>query len=220
MDRIPEHDLMDTVEQARAYSDTDFSEAHDAFVSHFMAKFPEFRRGRVLDLGCGTADVVIRFARALPEVMITGVDGAQAMLDIGMRDIKSNCMSHQIRLHKCMLPDNNLLKKKFGAVISNSLLHHLDDPSIIWDIIINCAGPGAPVFIMDLFRPDSVNLAEELVDLYAANASPVLRADFYNSLLAAYDIKEIRQQLALAGLDYLYVDKVSDRHVLVWGTHQ
>lgn len=218
MDRIPEPDLMDDAAQAQAYAETDFSEAHDAFVSHFKSRFPDFNIGHVLDLGCGTADVLMRFAKTYPESHITGIDGAQAMLDIGLQDIEAKGCAHQIRLHRCLLPDDSLSSKCFDAVISNSLLHHLNDPMIMWDTIRQCAGKGTPIFVMDLMRPDSPDKADTLVQLYAGDASPILKKDFYNSLLAAYITEEILHQLKTAALDYLTVEVVSDRHVLVWGT--
>ena len=82
MERIPEPDLMDDAEQAEAYAEADFSEPHEAFVRHFKTCFPDFLSGELLDLGCGTADVIIRLARVFPGVNITGIDGAQAMLDL------------------------------------------------------------------------------------------------------------------------------------------
>jgi len=218
MKRIPERDLMDDTGQAQAYAETDFSEAHDAFVSHFRSRFPDFIKGNVLDLGCGTADVIIRFAKAFPESQITGVDGAKAMLDIGLRDIEEKGCSDRIRLQRCLLPDDTLSSICFDAVISNSLLHHLNNPLIIWDTVKKCTGQGAPVFVMDLMRPDSPDKATNLVRLYAGDASPILQKDFYNSLLAAYRMDEIVNQLKASGLDYLTVEVVSDRHLLVWGT--
>jgi ubiquinone/menaquinone biosynthesis C-methylase UbiE len=218
MERRPEPDLMDDEEQARAYADTDFSEAHDAFVSHFKSRFSDFITGEVLDLGCGTADVVIRFAKAFPDTHIKGVDGAKAMLNIGSHDIEQEGLSNRIKLEECLLPDNNLSSHKFDALISNSLLHHLDNPIILWDTVRKCSKQGAPIFIMDLLRPDSEDRARELVSIYAGDASPILQKDFYNSLLSAYRVEEVREQLKETGLDYLAIDVISDRHLLVWGT--
>ena len=217
MKRIPEPDLMDDAEQARAYAEADFSEPHEAFVKHFSSRFPGFSSGSVLDLGCGTADVIIRFARAFPEVNITGVDGAQAMLDIGFQGVKRMGFECRIKLLKCKIPDTGLSRNKFDAVISNSILHHLSDPLILWQTVRQCAKAGAPIFIMDLLRPHNVESAKGLLDRYAAEASPVLQKDFFNSLLAAYNVEEIRQQLEAVNLDYLRIDIVSDRHVLIWG---
>jgi len=96
-------------------------------------------------------------------------------------------------------------------------LHHLIDPLILWKTVRQCAKAGAPVFIMDLLRPHNVESATGLLQRYAAEASPLLQKDFFNSLLAAYSVEEIRQQLEAVNLDYLHIDIVSDRHVLIWG---
>ena len=73
---------MDNPEQARAYAEADFSEPHQAFVAHFQRLFPDFSPSQAIDLGCGPADVAIRFARAFPETSILGVDSAKAMLSV------------------------------------------------------------------------------------------------------------------------------------------
>ena len=64
MERIPEPELMDDPAQAYAYANADFSEPHQAFVERFTQCFPGHAPRRVLDLGCGAADITIRFARA------------------------------------------------------------------------------------------------------------------------------------------------------------
>lgn len=217
MNRIPEPDLMDSAEQAEAYANTDFSEPHDAFIEYFRSRFPLFSGEKVLDLGCGTADVIVRFAQTYPEVFITGIDGAQAMLEIGIRIIKSRGLSHRVKLLRRLLPDAGLSEITYDAVISNSLLHHLNDPLIIWNTIKQCARNGAPIFVMDLLRPDSIEKAGEFVKQYTADAPLTLQEDFFNSLLAAYTIEEIQQQLKAVNLEHLSVDVVSDRHVAVWG---
>ena len=67
MKRIPEPELMDTDEQARAYAAADFSAAHQSYVTLFSETFPQRpAKATVLDLGCGPADVTIRFAKANP----------------------------------------------------------------------------------------------------------------------------------------------------------
>jgi len=218
MDRIPEPDLMDDMHQARAYAAADFSEPHNAFVDHFRSRFPEFSSGEILDLGCGTADVVIRFAAKYPLVQITGIDGASAMLNIARQDVERNRLSDRIELEQYFLPDQRLTGRKFDAVISNSLLHHLEDPMDLWKTLKICAKESAPVFIMDLMRPDTEDGARDFMLKYTANESPILQKDFYNSLLASYNMEEIRLQLEIMHLVFLNIEQISDRHVLIWGT--
>jgi ubiquinone/menaquinone biosynthesis C-methylase UbiE len=217
MERIPEPDLMNDALQAKAYSDADFSEPHDAFINYFRSRFPDFSAGSVLDLGCGTADVIVRFAENYPRAAITGIDGAEAMLDIARHDIERRGYSDRIDLKKCFLPDPGLSAQKFDAVISNSLLHHLADPLVLWETLNKCAKIEAPLLIMDLMRPESAQSAEDFMLKYAADESPILQKDFYNSLLASYNVGEIGHQLKSMHLDFLNIEIVSDRHILVWG---
>jgi len=217
MERIPEPDLMDDKEQAEAYAAADFSEPHDAFVRGFMERFPDFMEGHVLDLGCGTGDVTIRFAVGLPQVRITAVDGAGAMLSIARKDFQRNNLGARIEARHVYLPDERLYSEKFDALISNSLLHHLKNPFVLWDAVDACTADGSPVYIMDLHRPADREKAGTLVAQYAADEPPVLQKDFYNSLIAAYTLTEVRDQLQKASLDYLHAHMVSDRHLLVWG---
>jgi SAM-dependent methyltransferase len=116
-----------------------------------------------------------------------------------------------------ILPGATLPLAHYDAVISNSLLHHLHDPSVFWTAVREAGAPGAAVLVMDLFRPQSRTDAQAIVDQYAANEPEVLRADFLASLCAAFEPDEIRAQLRAVGLDSLQVRTVSDRHLLVTG---
>jgi SAM-dependent methyltransferase len=216
MERIPEPELMDDGEQARAYALADFSEPHDAFVRHFQRLFPFFAEGCVIDLGCGAADVTIRFARAYPQATLLGIDGAEPMLQLGREAVARAGLDSRIVLRRLRLP-SAALNGDHDAVISNSLLHHLAEPAVLWRAMAQAARPGAPVLIMDLLRPASPEAALALVRLHAGDAPPVLARDFMNSLLAAYRPDEVRRQLRATGLMHLEVEVVSDRHWLVSG---
>ncbi len=218
MKRIPEPELMDDPEQARAYARADFSEPHQAFVEHFRRRFPERRPQRVLDLGCGAADISIRFARCYAHCQIVGVDGAEAMLALGREAVQEAGLANRIELLRLHLPARIPGDLPFDTILSNSLLHHLADPQTLWQTIVAAGERGAAVAIMDLARPSSLQAADALVAEYAGSEPPVLRRDFYHSLLAAYRPQEVRAQLAIAGLEgALTIENVSDRHVLMWG---
>ena len=107
--------------------------------------------------------------------------------------------------------------KSYDLIMSNSLLHHLQDPSQLWVKIKELSHAGTYVCIMDLIRPASVEEARELVRMYAAEEPEILSRDFYNSLLAAFTINEVREQLEETGFGNLEVERVSDRHLIVFG---
>ncbi len=216
MDRILEPELMEDEAQGEAYAQADFSGPNMQFLDLFAAKFPNFSaRGRVLDLGCGPADILVRFVRRYPGCQCVGVDGSEAMLAPGRRVIEQKSLSHCISLHCQCLP-LAVSTQCFQAILSNSLLHHLHQPRVLWQTVADCAAPGASILIMDLFRPRSQDAARRIVTTYAGNESPILQEDFYNSLLAAFRVEEVRAQLRQAGLD-LRCEEVSDRHLAVWG---
>src|SRR5439155_1263356 len=91
MVRIPEPELMDTEEQARAYAKANFSEAHQSYVTLFQETFPQRpAKATVLDLGCGPADVTLRFAQANPGYSFHAVDGSAAMLTCAREALRSS----------------------------------------------------------------------------------------------------------------------------------
>ncbi len=217
MQRIPEPELMDDEAQARAYAEADFDEPHSHFIELFQKTFPDLNiNGSVLDLGCGPADISIRFATTYPACGLHGVDAAAAMLAFGDTAVQQARLQQRIQLLQGYLPGVSLPLPQYDAVISNSLLHHLADPMTLWQTVQEYAAPGAPVFIMDLMRPATTQQAQQLVDEYAAGEPEVLRHDFYHSLLAAYTPQEVQQQLSVLALP-LSVTVVSDRHLVVSG---
>jgi cyclopropane fatty-acyl-phospholipid synthase-like methyltransferase len=217
MRRIPEPELMDDPAQALAYAQADFSEPHDRFVDLFIERFGSEIRGKVLDLGCGPGDICRRFARALVGCRVEGLDASPAMLELALADTEAANLSQRVQFSCGHLPEAQLPVGHYEAVISNSLLHHLADPATLWRSVRRFAKAGAPVFVMDLIRPDSRATAARMVEQYAADEPALLRRDFFNSLLAAYRPDEVQRQLAQHGLRELHIETVSDRHLVVSG---
>jgi len=217
VNRIPEPELMDEAEQARAYSEADFAEPHDRFVN-LCEEFVGAGglAGTILDLGCGPADVTVRLARRFPRAIIHGVDGADTMLAHGHARVQREGLGHRIELTRALLPHDAPPLLQYDAVVSNSLLHHLHDADVLWEAVGRWAKPGAPVFVMDLRRPATVEDARRLVTVNAAAEPEVLQRDFFNSLCAAFAADEVRAQLRRAGLA-LEVLEVGDRHLVARG---
>lgn len=209
---------MDDMAQAEAYAAADFSEPNTLFFDNFAARYGDRFAGRVIDLGCGPGDIPIGFAARHPECLVDALDGAAAMLSIARRRLADRPhLSARIKLQQATLPCSQLERHAYDAVLSNSLLHHLSEPVVLWQTIRHCAKPGAVLCIMDLVRPASSEAVEALLSIYAAAAPPVLRRDFRCSLHAAYVPAEVEAQLRKARLDGCTVHNVSDRHLAVCG---
>jgi ubiquinone/menaquinone biosynthesis C-methylase UbiE len=199
MERVPEPELMDEAEQARAYSEADFAEPHEAFVDAFAERHPRGPGPLTVDLGCGPADITTRFARRFPSTTVRGVDGAEAMLALGRDRLHAAGLSDRVSLHLGYVPGAAIPDAPFDTVISNSLLHHLKAADALWEEIKRVAKPGW------------------MVDAYAAGEPEVLRHDFFHSLKAAYTLDEVQAQLQAADLAHLEVAASSDRHIIVFG---
>jgi ubiquinone/menaquinone biosynthesis C-methylase UbiE len=217
MERKPEPELMDEQEQAAAYAAADWSESHGKIPGYFRDRFPHFTAGRIIDLGCGTADVTVRFVKAFPGVTALGVDGSDTMLGFGQHRVREEGLDSRITLERRFLPDADLETRSFDAVICNSLLHHIADPAALWRTAVRCAKAGAPVLIIDLLRPPDHETALRLVNEHANGAPPVLERDFLASLYAAYTLDEVRQQVQAAGLTNFKLDQTDEFHFVGWG---
>ena len=213
MQRSPEPELMAEAQQALEYAQADFSEPNGAFVERLLARWQP--QGKVVDLGCGPADIPVRLAQRCSEVLIDAVDGSRAMLDWGQQAIDAAGVT-TVTLH-CAQLQQLQLSGRYSAVLSNSLLHHLHEPALLWRCVKQLAAPGAWVLVMDLMRPPSPEAAAALVEQHAADAPPILKKDFLASLHAAFSVQEVREQLREAGLSQLTVEPVSDRHLVVEG---
>jgi ubiquinone/menaquinone biosynthesis C-methylase UbiE len=217
MNRVLEPELMTDHDQAQAYAAADFAAVNQGFVDRFRARFPDFERGHLVDLGCGPADIPIRFCRALPSVTVTAVDGSEAMLGPGRAAVAAACLESRVRLVCARLPGLTRPPAGFDGVVSNSLLHHMPQPEVFWSEVARLGREGAAVLVTDLHRPESVERAREIVEAYSSGEPEVLKRDFFHSLCAAFTLAEVEAQLREAGLGDLRCEMVSDRHWAVWG---
>ncbi len=214
MERIVEPELMDDPLQARAYAEADFDRSDEAFTERFLALLGQPFPDGIVDLGCGPGNISFRLAAALPRARVLGIDGAASMVALAAEHQQRHPGAWpQLRFLRVNLPLTGAapagadragadpvaaLGGPFAAVVSNSLLHHLHDPQVLWQAVGQLAAPGATIYIKDLRRPASAAAADALTERHAAGAAAVLRRDFRASLAAAFTAAEVEAQLARA----------------------
>ena len=223
MERVPEPELMDGAEQAAAYAAADFSASDGAVIARLGELFPGGLGSQVVDLGCGPGNISFRLAELRPApAQVLAIDGAPSMLALAARELERRRQAQpelprRLLFRLSCLPDP-ALPGGFSAVVSNSLLHHLHDPAVLWGAVRQLAVPGACIYVKDLRRPADASAVEALVQRHAADAPPVLQRDYRASLHAAFTPEEVRGQLRAAGLaGSLQVAPTDDRYLEVWG---
>jgi SAM-dependent methyltransferase len=202
MKRVVEPELMNDPEQAAAYAGSALDNAYWLFMQCFKKYFPELNPdGAILDLGCGPAAIPLRLARRFPNCEIHGVDGAPRMLEYGREAVRREGLEHQVHLVHGILPNRlPVPRNRYEVIISNSFLHHLVDPLILWEAIYDYGLPDAAILIIDLLRPTSDKQAQVVVDKYMPDVPSLLRRDMMHSLRAAFTLDEVTSQLQEAGL--------------------
>jgi len=228
MQRVPEPELMEAAAQVRAYADADFSAGDAAVVERLAALAGAAGAGldadgaRLIDLGCGPGNISLRLLERYPAARVLGIDGSAAMLkEAARRRQQWGSGGQRLDLACHTLPaaalEQGELAGSAAGLVSNSLLHHLHEPAVLWQTVQSLAAPGAFLYLRDLRRPDSPARAAELLARHLSAAPAVLQRDYLASLHAAFTPQEVAAQLARAGLGSLQVAPLDDRYLEVWG---
>lgn len=223
MQRVCEPELMDDAEQAQVYAAADFDAGDAMVVERILAGCGAAGAGPLLlDLGCGPGNISFRLAEHCPTSAVLGLDGAEAMLAIARERQQQAAPRWPNLQFRCLsLPLTAAAAAELGgrasAMVSNSLLHHLHDPTVLWRSVQQLAAPGALVHVHDLRRPSDTAALERLVQAQAGSFPPILLRDYRASLQAAFRPAEVEAQLQACGLLSLQVRAVGDSHLEVSG---
>lgn len=208
--RVLEPEVMDTAEEAHDYNDMDHSLVNSAFVADMMAT--GLARGDVLDLGTGTAWIPIELCRQCDHCRIMAVDLSIHMLDLARMNIEVAGLIERIQLDHIDAKQLPYEDGSFDVVMSNSIVHHLADPTLAVREAVRVVRPGGLLFFRDLMRPDTDAVVARLVAEYAGNECDHARQMFDDSLRAALRLEEMRAIVAALDFDPQTVQATSDRH--------
>lgn len=208
--RVLETEVMDTPDEAKDYDAMDHSAVNRAFVEDFLKGWTA--TGTVLDVGTGTAQIPILLCQRTRDVQVVAVDYARHMLALAASNVHKAGLRSRLQLQRCDAKQMPFADGTFGAVISNSIVHHIPQPAAVIREMTRVVALGGRLFVRDLLRPTSENEVGRLVALYAGDANEHQRAMFADSLRAALTLDEIRALVTAAGLPAESVTQTSDRH--------
>ena len=210
MQRTLEPEVMDTAEEAAEYDAMD----HTAPNAAFVARLCELgARGRMLDIGTGPGHIPLLVCARLPEARVVGVDLSRNMLALAERHRAASEHAARLEFRSADAKGLDFADASFDAVFSNTILHHIPDPTPFLAEAARVLRPGGALLIRDLYRPATAADADALVALHAADASPNQRELFRASLHAALTPDELRATADAAGLAHAAITIDSDRHM-------
>jgi ubiquinone/menaquinone biosynthesis C-methylase UbiE len=211
---------MDTEEEARDYDAMDHTEVNGRFVAELLAFRPSV--GDVLDVGTGTARIPIELCARAPSARVVGIDLSEHMLAVARENVARAGLTERITLEKRDAKSAGWDDGSFEVVLSNTILHHIPDPSALVREMWRLTAPGGTIFLRDLARPRSITEVRALVEKYGGEPSTHgprevasharQKALFEASLHAALTLEEIRERVRDAGIPAHAVTMTSDRH--------
>jgi ubiquinone/menaquinone biosynthesis C-methylase UbiE len=218
MQRVPERELMDGVEEARTYAGAKFPDVVGDVVDRLLQLAPQTDRPlRLIDMGTGPGSIPILIARARPNWQITALDASKAMLRIAGIAFKMTGLHERVKTHLGDAKATGLPPASFDVVFCNNFLHHMPDPVPLWREMKRLIAPGGLIYVRDLIRPDTEAQAREVVRQYASDKPESFQEGYYVSLLSAFRVEEVREQLAAAGVTGLNIEQVSHRNLDIFG---
>jgi ubiquinone/menaquinone biosynthesis C-methylase UbiE len=208
--RILEPEVMDTPEEARDYDAMDHSTVNRVFVADILTVWNG--ANPILDVGTGTAQIPIELCRQSAEARVVAIDLAEQMLRVGRENVQRAGLDARLELRHVDAKGLPFADATFGAVISNSIVHHIPRPPAVLAEMVRVAARGAVLFVRDLLRPPDEMTLLRLVATYAGDANAHQRQMFADSLHAALTLDEIRAMVTQLGFDAETVQQTTDRH--------
>jgi SAM-dependent methyltransferase len=169
---------------------TEFDQIYTFFVDSFVKIHGE-PVGSLVDLCCGTADILKKFKSNFPNLDVVGYDKSSEMLD----------SAHHNGITLVNKPIQ-LIDKNFDNIISNNAYHHFDDVDEFWRVVDCISHSESKILISDVIRPTCQEDVLQIVnDILGPNS--VFETAFTLSLTSAYTEDELKNHIKSLNLSII-----------------
>ena len=168
------------------------------YTAYFMSQSIQ-RCTHVLDIGCGSADLLMLVAKANPHITFVGVDQSDIAIHEGQKKILEEGISNVTLIQSNLTTLSNLNDQSFDGVISRFALHHLRDIQQLESASMSLRRVlkhGGALCIIDFKRLKSYRLMKYVAYRNKKNAGELVSRLFYESLNAAYTKMDIEKYLS------------------------
>ena len=157
---------------------------------------------RVLDLGCGPANLLAQVAQLIPQAHFIGIDASPGMLNCARQTMKRSGVANIEPVLGDMTTLAEFADASFDCVISTMSLHHLPNEAALSAAL--CATrrvlkPGGGLYLIDFgrFKRAATQrfFAEDRSDMQPENFT----RDYFNSLRAAFSVDELSRAMQAFG---------------------
>jgi ubiquinone/menaquinone biosynthesis C-methylase UbiE len=198
--RQPEPEVMNDQEEVDVYASAAAQAFLDAIDNTLVDQVLSFNpTGILLDIGTGPGGIPLKVAQRCPEIRVVGVDRSANMITAARRAAAEKGLSARASFlvgDACRLA---FPSGCFDVVLSNSVLHHLEQPTGLLREMARVAKPEGLILLRDLRRPS--RLAFPLhVRWHGRYYSGLMYRLFLDSVRAAYTPEELAGLLGESSL--------------------
>ena len=195
--RIPEPELVmqdDAHNKAYKQAGDDDGVMRPTILLHALLASEQIKKGdTVLDLACGPCNQLGFVAKICNSAKFIGIDLSASMLELG----KNYCITNKIDNIDLRNDDMTILASvedsSVDCVFSTMSLHHLpsvDDLLSVFKQIKRVLKPNGKIYLADFARLKREKTMEFMAYQNEQGQSPEFTLDYYNSLKAAFSLKE------------------------------
>ena len=229
MERTVEPELMESENQVSSYAMADFSEGENNFINqinYYLIKnnINLNKQELIVDLGCGPGNISEKLSLKWPNATVVGIDGSKEMIRIAELNKNKSSNRNLLKNLRYICADiKNIkvseinLKKNITLLVSNSLIHHITYLGDFFNCIERLSSNQTINFHKDLKRPDNEKLALELKEKCSEKYNEILTNDYYASLKASYNLKELKTFIFENKLFSLEVFEEGDQYLVIYG---
>ena len=144
---------------------------------YVLEQFGDLRGKRVLDIGCGQGDTSVFFALGGAEVH--AMDVSEKMVSVTTELARRHGVGDRMHAQACRVEDMRYTDDYFDLVFADGVLHHLDMPQAVPNIVRVMKRGGRGVFL----EPQKGSIFSEIYRLFATdlrttNERPLEQRDF------------------------------------------
>ena len=111
-----------------------------------------FEKGRILDVGCGSGEVIIEMGLAFPKAELVGLDLSEPMLELARMSAEQAGLSERVSFRIGDAKKMPFEKDFFDVVVSLDTLHVVDKPVAMMDEIERVLAPNKKLILIDTKR--------------------------------------------------------------------
>jgi ubiquinone/menaquinone biosynthesis C-methylase UbiE len=204
--RQPEMDILmldrsQNAEYTRDGEDGSLATVYELIVNAILRLSP--LEGKALDICCGSASLLCKIAKAMPQMQFLGVDLSANMLEFAAEQ-KSKYGLKNLRFQRAdMYNLDKELEAPFDLITWHLAMHHCTDEAAVIRVlkqIPKLLKPGGTLFVFDINRPKTGDLALLMADIFNCRQGDWFYQDSLDSYKAGFSFEEVEEILKKAEL--------------------